>query len=173
MTHIVNLFAGPGAGKSTLAAGIYAELKARHINCELVTEFAKELVWKEDFKQFENQFYLFGEQHNRIHKLLGKVDVIVTDYPLPLLMLYHNSPFREEFFALLLKIFNSFKNHNYFVNRKHKYSTIGRMHSLEDAKYLDLHTLELLLAYEIPFQNVDGDIKVIPKLCDELLKNIE
>lgn len=173
MTHIVNLFAGPGAGKSTLAAGIYAELKARHINCELVTEFAKELVWKEDFKQFENQFYLFGEQHNRLHKLFGKVDIIVTDYPLPLLMLYHNSPFTTEFFALLIKIFRSMKNHNYFIKRKYDYSQIGRMHSFDEAQHLDTQTLRLLYDWDIPYERIYGDIKVIPEVCDKLLKNIE
>ncbi len=173
MTHIVNLFAGPGAGKSTLAAGIYAELKARHINCELVTEFAKELVWKEDFKQFENQFYLFGEQHNRIHKLLGKVDIIVTDYPLPLLMLYHNSPFKVQFFTLLMAIFDSWKSHNYFVERANTYSNIGRMHSEDQAKDLDYLVLSLLHHYNLPYESIPGDIKIIPELCDKLLKNIE
>lgn len=43
-TIVVNLFGAPGAGKSTGAAHIFAELKMCGINTELVTEFAKDKV---------------------------------------------------------------------------------------------------------------------------------
>ncbi len=59
---IVNLFGGPGAGKSTMAAGLFSELKWRGINCELATEYAKEKVWEESYAIFENQIYIFGKQ---------------------------------------------------------------------------------------------------------------
>ena len=44
---VVNLFAGPGTGKSTAAAQIFQALKWQRFSCELVTEFAKEKVWEE------------------------------------------------------------------------------------------------------------------------------
>lgn len=43
-TIIVNLFAGPGAGKSTGAAYIFSKLKLAGIDCEYVSEFAKDKV---------------------------------------------------------------------------------------------------------------------------------
>ena len=43
---VVNLFAGPGTGKSTVAAQIFAHLKWQGFSCELVTEFAKERFGK-------------------------------------------------------------------------------------------------------------------------------
>ena len=43
-TLVVNLIAPPSAGKSTMAANIFAELKWMGIDCEIVSEFAKELV---------------------------------------------------------------------------------------------------------------------------------
>lgn len=46
-TIIVNLFAGPGAGKTTCAWEIASELKKRNIQAEYVPEYAKELVWDE------------------------------------------------------------------------------------------------------------------------------
>ncbi len=45
-TLVVNLLGGPGSGKSTTAADVFARLKWQDINCELVTEFAKDLVWE-------------------------------------------------------------------------------------------------------------------------------
>lgn len=51
---IVNLCGSPGVGKSTGAAYIFSQLKMRGINCELVTEFAKDKVWEESHAVFEN-----------------------------------------------------------------------------------------------------------------------
>ena len=39
---MVNFYAGPGSGKSTMAAAIFSRLKWKDVNCELVTEFAKD-----------------------------------------------------------------------------------------------------------------------------------
>lgn len=39
---VINLFGAPGAGKSTGAAIVFAELKKRGVNAELVTEFTKD-----------------------------------------------------------------------------------------------------------------------------------
>lgn len=44
---IVNLFGQPSCGKSTNSARLFAMLKDLNINCELVTEYAKELTWEE------------------------------------------------------------------------------------------------------------------------------
>lgn len=49
-TLVVNLFAGPGAGKTTCAWEIAAELKKLGVHTEYVPEYAKELVWDEDYK---------------------------------------------------------------------------------------------------------------------------
>lgn len=47
-TLLVNLYAGPGAGKSTGAAYIFAKLKMAGVDCEYVSEYAKDRVWQED-----------------------------------------------------------------------------------------------------------------------------
>ena len=39
------LYASPSSGKSTMAANVFSKLKMFGVNCELVTEFAKDLVW--------------------------------------------------------------------------------------------------------------------------------
>jgi adenylate kinase family enzyme len=41
MSKVINLFGGPGCGKSTLAARIFSILKLKDISCELINEYAK------------------------------------------------------------------------------------------------------------------------------------
>ena len=61
MPIVVNMFASPGSGKSTLAAYTFAKLKMLGVNCELVTEFAKDKVWENNNKALANQLYVFAK----------------------------------------------------------------------------------------------------------------
>ena len=89
--NVINLFGEPGAGKSTGAAYIYSQLKMRGINVELVTEYAKDKVWEENTVVFKNQAYIFGKQFYRISRCEDKVDIIITDSPLPLSIIYNQN----------------------------------------------------------------------------------
>lgn len=55
-TLVINLFGGPGAGKSTFCASVFADLKWRDINCEMALEYAKDRVWEGSFNVLENQY---------------------------------------------------------------------------------------------------------------------
>ena len=85
---VVNLFGAPGAGKSTGAAYIFSQLKIKSVNVELVTEFAKDMTWEKNKKALTNQIYMLGNQLQRIYRCQDEVDVIVTDSPLLLNILY-------------------------------------------------------------------------------------
>ncbi len=45
-TTIINLYGGPGAGKSTSAAYLYYLLKCQQENVELVREYVKKWAWE-------------------------------------------------------------------------------------------------------------------------------
>ena len=63
---VINLFGVPSAGKSTGAAYIFSRLKMAGVNAELVTEFAKDLVWEENTVALGNQLYVFSNQLHRM-----------------------------------------------------------------------------------------------------------
>lgn len=61
MSIVVNLFGSPCAGKSLGASYIFSLLKIAGVNCELVTEFAKDLVWDNNRDGLNCQEYVFGK----------------------------------------------------------------------------------------------------------------
>ena len=64
MTILCNIYGGPGSGKSTSAAGVFSLLKTHGVNAELVTEFAKDLVWEGRDVTLDNQPYILEVKQN-------------------------------------------------------------------------------------------------------------
>lgn len=153
LTKIINLFGGPGCGKSTTAAEIFVSLKKRNMSVELVTEFAKDLVWAKRDRCLSVQPYVFGKQLYRIERLVGQVDFIVTDSPVLLSALYvqHNT---KLFIPFVVAEFNRFENWNYLIHRTKPYVESGRNQIETEAKYLDKLTKDLLDAYDIEYQEL-------------------
>ena len=170
---VVNLFGVPGAGKSTGAAYIFAKLKMLGINAELVTEFAKDKVWENNSEVFKNQAYLFGKQSYRISRCKDKVDVIVTDSPLPLSIFYNTGEFlTENFNKSVMDVFNSYNNLNFLLLRTKPYNPIGRHQSEEESDALKQPMVQLLKECEISYIEVDGDIVGYDKIIEEIKKNL-
>lgn len=167
---IVNLFGVPGAGKSTGAAYIFSQLKMRGINAELITEFAKDKVWENNEKVFKNQLYLFGKQSFRISRVQDEVDVIVTDSPLLLSILYNQTPILgENFNQLVYDVFNSYNNINYLIKRTKPYNPAGRLQTEEESNALAEPLISLLKKENINYKEITGDIKGYDKIVQEIL----
>lgn len=151
-TVVVNLFAGPGAGKTTCAWEIASELKKCGIEAEYVSEYAKEFVWdgRTDILDgsLEHQQMLFKEQSHRINRLLGKVDVVVTDSPTILGLLYLKEP-NSDFEARVLRDFNEHKNFNLFINRGQAFQQAGRIHNAAESIAIDKRVQDFLQAHQI------------------------
>lgn len=171
---LVNLFGAPGTGKSTGAAYIFSQLKMRGINAELVTEFAKDKVWEGSKAVFENQAYIFGKQYFRISRCANQVDVIVTDSPLLLSILYNNDEvLGGTFDAMVRKVASSFNSKNYYLKRVKDYNPIGRFQSEEESDEI-ADQLLLLLNYEnINYRVRNGDIEGYDKIVEEIVKELE
>ncbi|MEM1486417.1 AAA family ATPase (plasmid) [Oscillospiraceae bacterium PP1C4] len=146
-TLVVNFFAGAGAGKTTCAWEVAAELKKANIVTEYVPEYAKELVWDGKAElldgSFNNQSAVFAEQKKRLDRLIGKVDVIVTDSPLLLQAVYIKER-PDDFLSMSLTAHNEYENFNLFINRGKVYEQEGRIHSLEESRRIDEKIKDML-----------------------------
>lgn len=137
MKLVINLFAGPCAGKSTVAAGVFSRLKLAGINTELVTEYAKDLTWEGNRTLLDNQIHVLGEQVRRIERLRGQVDVVVTDSPIMLGLVYRPPQYPDSYNALLRWFHDQYPNRNFFVTRVKPYQTAGRNQTERQALLLD------------------------------------
>ena len=171
---IVNLFGAPGAGKSTGAAYIFSQLKMQGINAELVTEFAKDKVWEGSKAVFENQAYIFGKQYFRISRCANQVDVIVTDSPLLLSLLYNNDEvLGDTFNNFVRKVFKSFDNRNYYIARVKEYNPVGRFQTEEQSDEKANELLVLLNNESIDYQIQPGEIAGYQKIVEDIIKEIK
>ena len=170
---VVNLTGAPGAGKSTGAAKIFSELKMLGINCELVGEFAKDKTWEHNDTALRCQEYVFGKQSYRLARCRDDVDVIVTDSPLPLTIIYtHDEKIVGPLTDLVMTIFNSYDNINFFINRTKPYNPKGRNQTAEESDALSAEIKNLYQQLNIPYTEINGDsegyeaaiTKVITKL---------
>ncbi len=131
---VINLFGAPGSGKSTGAAYIFAQLKMHNINCELVTEYAKDLTWEQRTRSLSCQEYVFGKQSFRMMRCRDQVDVIITDSPLPLTIFYNSNPALDENFnTTVMNIFDTYDNYNFLIKRVKPYNPIGRNQTEEES----------------------------------------
>jgi hypothetical protein len=168
---VINLYGGPGTGKSTTAAGLFFEMKNQGINCELAREYAKDVVWEGRNHLLENQIYIFAKQLKRLLDLDEQVDYAVTDSPLILSLVYRKAARWKEgqaFDQLVIEEFNRFDNVNIFLQRVKPFEQAGRVQTIEEAKALDL-TIEGTLKYlREPYQVVEANL-LAPKKILEIL----
>lgn len=172
---IINLFGSPGTGKSTGAAYIFSKLKMAGVNVELVTEFAKDKVWEDTHAPFENQLYMLAKQYFRITRCENKVDVIVTDSPILLSLIYNTDKERlgTDFDSLVLHLFNYYNNYNIMLKRVKKYNPIGRFHTEDESNQLAIQIENMLDDLNILYDSFAGNISGYDKIVDNVLLKIK
>lgn len=168
---VINLFGGPGCGKSTTAAAVFSLLKLHSVETELITEFAKDLVWEERFHTFKNQHYLFGKQHHRLWRVGDKVDVMVTDSPIFLSLVYRKELYSDVFRKVVLEEFNAYNNINFFLNRIKPYNEVGRNQTKKEAKQIDREIIKDLDKHSIDYFIINSDI-MAPNLITEKILHL-
>ena len=148
MTQIINIFGGPGVGKSTFAAALFSLMKEKNISCENLYEHAKILTWEKNSHRLSCQPYVFGQQLLLQTRLLGQVDYVITDSPLLLSVLY-NKKYPETFNKSVVDIFNTFNNINLLLRRKFEYIGNGRNETYYEAVKTDEDLNSILIKHNI------------------------
>jgi hypothetical protein len=170
---LVALFAGPGTGKSTTAAEVFAMLKHAAVNCELVGEVAKDLTWEERWVARASQPYVTAKQMFRYDRLRGKVDCIVTDTSTLLGLVYgeNNIPAFE---AWLIDDYKRRETLNIFLQRDpdRPYEPNGRRESMESAQGLDVRIKSTLIEHGIEFTSVEMGAATAPRIFQMTMERL-
>jgi len=176
MSKIINLFGGPGIGKSSIASGLTYKLKKKHITCDNPYEFPKALAWDENHSAIQDQLYVLANQHRGIVKSFGKVDYIVLDSPIILSLVYrsvyqgtsypatlYNS---EHFDKLVIDIHNQYDSINILLERSDDgvHNDKERYQSLEESRKLDYEIEKVLLKNKIPYFSVDVNEQTVKNI---------
>lgn len=168
---VINLFAGPGCGKSTTAAMLFSKLKLMEINCELVNEYAKSLTWEKATHKLQNQIYVFSKQHHRMWRVKDDVDIIITDSPLLLSCIY-GKDWDHYFKNLVFSEHSKYNNINVVLNRVKKYNKTGRNQTLDEAKLIDSQVKNLLLTHSEKIHlTLDGNATAADSIIEYLQQN--
>lgn len=103
--------------------------------------------------------YILGKQSLRQSRCNGKVDVIVTDSPLPLSTLYvEDAIYTENYCKTVMDVFSTYNNVNFLLKRFKPYNANGRNQSEEEAKVLSEKVYKLLNDNHIPYECVEGTL---------------
>lgn len=181
MTTIINLYGGPGTGKSTSAAYIFSKLKDRGVEAELVTEYAKEWAWEGRQPGPFTQVHFLGQQCERETRLYGKVEYIVTDSPLLLSAYYaamrdSDPEFSVAIQDLVLSIISKAQDagHEYlevFLERSKPYHTKGRYETEEQSAVIDTELSVYLLALGVPSQTLSTHLADLDRFVNRLVES--
>ena len=168
---VINLIAGPGAGKTTTMAFIFGTLKRRGINCEMAPEWVKMAAWEGRSEVFNVQGYLLEKQNWVLHRLRGKVEVVVSDSPLILAAAYSELHKIGVYDSVDWKthckaIFDTYDNFNVFLNRKKAYNPAGRNQSLAQAQEVDRILKKVLDEFKVPYIEIEDSDTVHLEIID-------
>lgn len=169
-TLVVNLLGSPSAGKSTTMADLFARLKWEGIDCEMASEFAKDLVWEDRQETLSDQLYIFAKQNRKLHRLKGKAQVIITDSPLLLSAFYNNKNFgiSPKFNDLVLEKFNEYQNLNYYIHRQKKYNPNGRLQTEAESNQIGIELKEMLDKYGVEYKEINGTHESVMGIVEEI-----
>lgn len=159
-TTVINLFGGPGSGKSTIAAGLFYELKKRGYEVEMVREWVKQWAWEGKEMTYKDQMVVFGHQVLEETALYGKVDIIITDSPLILSSFYEGINYKSHYLVPAAKKIMELAEKdkvnywNLLIKRSWPYQSKGRFQTEAQADDLEKKMEQFLKSHSLTYEHV-------------------
>lgn len=137
MALVINMYGGPGRGKSTTAYKLIGLLKHNDYKSELVTEYVKHSAYIGNNFEIQDQIFLLAQHNHRLRILEQQVDIIVTDGSLLNTLAYCTRDDQKVERDLSMELYNRYDNIGFIVPRKTNYMRYGRSQTKEEAMDLD------------------------------------
>lgn len=148
MIRRINIWGGPGSGKSTVATWLFAHLKIAGHDIQFVEEHVKRWAYQKRPILSFDQLYLTASQITAEDELLRSgVKHVITDCPCTLSYFFAKRN-GLEYAPLLIELGRfvelKYPSINVFLYRDVPYQTQGRYETEEEAKRLDPEMLDFL-----------------------------
>lgn len=148
MTTVINMLAGPGAGKSTTSAQLFVDMKNLGLKVELVQEYVKQWAWDDRQITDVDSFYITCKQLANEARLYNKVDYVITDSPIILHWYYDQKYNNSDIIRKLTEDFyirtSEVSRVNVWIDRDKPYQKHGRFQTEDEAKLIDTELYNLL-----------------------------
>lgn len=175
-TQVINVIGGPGSDKSLISSAIILYLNLHNKTVEMIPDYAKSLVWQQNFEVLKNQYFIAQRQYEMIGMLDGQVHFLITECSLPQ-VLYYNEHYEDNICDIaktrtqILQWYKQFNNVNILVERgDKKYIHTGRFQDEAQARAIDRGLRHLLVHEGLPFTTLPRDIDAINAFAASLLE---
>ena len=110
--------------------------------------------------------------------LEDEVDVVVTDSPLILGVLYNQDErLGEAFNNVIVQVSKSYESLNYLIKRVKPYNPKGRLQTEEESDAMGLKFKELLEKYFPNYEEIEGNVagydKIVSRVLDYMKYNMK
>lgn len=173
---VINLYAGPGSGKSTTSRALSSLFGGNGISSIAPIEIPKLHVWEKSFKDLSDQLKIFANQKYSQDLCHEKYKISVVDSPLLMQMVYmeqNKSKNTKELESLILNAFKENKDDtiNFFLKREHKYSNYGRVHTEDQSQQLNNKIINVLIQNKVNFKSFYTHPFIGFEIFNELVEN--
>ncbi|MDT8992015.1 hypothetical protein RQP54_14175 [Curvibacter sp. APW13] len=174
-TKVINIIGGPGCEKSLVAAAIKVYLNVHGKTVEGIPDFAKTLVWQQNYEVLKNQYFIAQRQFEMLSLVDGQVQFLLNECSLPQVM-YYNETYPDNICDIaktreqILEWHGQFDNINLLVERSdRKYVHTGRFQDEEQARTVDRGLRALLEREGLPFTTVTPSVDAVNALAQSLI----